>query len=397
MASSPGGGNQGSFLPGVGGLPNVRQQDPISAAYLNKISEAIMKTAPSGDGFSQTPTGTNFRAPPRFGRYHYPWMVTLKSDYLFIEPGAFFVNAPLAGGVNQVNNGTKLGGGRNAWLFNSSVGGAAPYANNAPKGFHLSGAEIWFEDEFMNVLSNKMMFIGMDTLWTKARPGLYYIEYASWGGRQMAPPYKDTGGMAALDAVNQSVTAWNAYSLSMKGRVVPQFRFAPEKESDPKSMLNIKQFVYPICTIDEYGSVFQGVRGDIYHTASPMRPFEVTLMKDESGWKAVVYPGLVNQIVPKIGSKYLDELPAPGLTIAGNGRILIKATYESRKFFPRNIEVVYSAAQTVPEDTEQFGYYQIASVASINSSYAVTQLSTGNKLVNRFKMGASGAYWSWSA
>jgi hypothetical protein len=128
-----------------------------------------------------------------------------------------------------------------------------------------------------------------------------------------------------------------------------------------------------------------------------MKPFEVTLMKEDSGWKAVVYPGLVNQIVPKIGSKYLDELPVPTLSIAGAGRIYLKATHEAKKFFPRNIEVVYNASQTVPEDTETAGYYQIASIAPIGQSFAVTQLSTGNKLVNRFKMGASGAYWSWSA
>lgn len=397
MATSPGGGNQGNFSPGIGGLPNVSAQDPVSAAYLNKISEAIMKVAPSGPGFTTTPTGTVFKEKIKFGRHYYPWMVTRKADHLFIEPGNFFINAPLAGGVNQVTNGTKLGGGRNAWLFNSAIGSNAPYANTAPKGFYMGGAEIWFEDEFMNVLSNKQMFIGMDTLWTKARAGLYYIEYAAWGGRQMKSPYENTGGQPALAGFNASISSWNAYSMSMKGRVVPQFRFAPEKESDAKSMLNIKQFVYPICTIDEYGNVFQGVRGDIFYTATPMKPFEVTLMKEDSGWKAVVYPGLVNQIVPKIGSKYLDELPVPTLSIAGAGRIYLKATHEAKKFFPRNIEVVYNASQTVPEDTETAGYYQIASIAPIGQSFAVTQLSTGNKLVNRFKMGASGAYWSWSA
>jgi hypothetical protein len=36
-------------------------------------------------------------------------------------------------------------------------------------------------------------------------------------------------------------------------------------------------------------------------------------------------------------------------------------------------------------------------VAVQNGQEYVTQLAWGNKLVNRFKMGATGAYWSWSA
>ena len=404
MASGPGGGNQPTFIPGVGGIPNVAPGDQLQTAHLNKISEAISKINPAGGDFTQSPTGITLRKGINFGRQLHPWMAKRANDLLFIEPGQFFINTANAGGFNLVTNGEKLNGGRNAWLFNSAIGSSPAYTGQAPLGFHMGGAEIWFEDEFMNVLSNKQMFIGMDTLFTKAltssgaiRAGLYYIEVAPWGGRQMTTPYPNTNGNPILNTFNQSITQWNAHSLTMKGKYVPQFRFAPEGPTDPKSMFNVKSLVYPICTMDQYGSVYQGIRGDIYHVATPPRPFDVSLFKDGTTTKASVYPGLVNRQIPTISGAYLDQLPTPTLTITGAGRIFLKASHESNKFFPRSIEVIFQSGTTTPEDTEQYGYYPIASIASQSGQQYVTQLSWGNKLVNRFKMGASGAYWSWSA
>ena len=385
-------------------MPNVKPGDQLQSGQINKISEAIAKMHPTGGDFTQSPTGVTLRKTPGFGRHLYSWMARRQNDLLFIEPGQFFINSPNAGGFNLVTGGEKLGGGRNAWLFNSAIGSSPAYTGQAPKGFYMGGAEVWFEDEFMNVLSNKQMFIGMDTLFTRAldatgkiRAGLYYIEFAPWGGRQMQTPYNDTGGNPILNIFNSSVSQWNAHSLTMKGKYVPQFRFAPEDKNDPKSMLNIKNMVYPICTMDEFGSVYQGVRGDIYHVITPPRPFDVSLFKDGGGTKASVYPGLVNRIVPTINGTYLDQLPTPTLSISGAGRIFIKASHTANKFFPRTVEVMFQSGQTFPEDTEEYGYYPIASIATQNGQQYVTQLAWGNKLVNRFKMGASGAHWVWSA
>jgi hypothetical protein len=331
-------------------------------------------------------------------------MVTKKGDLLHIEFGQFFWDSSLAGGINQVNGADEyINGGRNAWLFNSGLGGAAPYnvADLKTACFHMGGAEVWVEDKYANLLTNKQMYVGMDGFFTKAKCGLYYIEVAAWGGRQMTSPYT-TGTDAQQAEYNQAITVFNAYSTTMKGKLVPQIRFAPNPYGPDNDTSLVDQFkkknlIYPICTIDTYGGVWQGIKSDIYHTSQSTCPFTVSMMKDGGAWKASIYPGLVNQVVPKIGSKYIDELPAPLLDVSYGQRIYIKATHEESKFFPRKVEIVALAGNTPPEDTLTNGYSQIASIGGTSTAPIVTQLTCGNMLVNRYTMGASGAYWNWSA
>jgi len=252
-------------------------------------------------------------------------------------------------------------------------------------------------------MTNKHMYVGMDGFFTKARCGLYYVELAAWGGRQMTNPYKN-GTDIQIAAFVQSIAIFNAYSTMMKGKLVPQIRFAPNADGPHANSAVLDQFkkkslVYPICTIDTYGGVWQGIKSDIFHVSEYQTtcPFTVNMVKDGSTWKASIYPGLVNQVVPQMGGKYLDESPAPLLTIATGQRIYLKATHEDSKFFPQKVEIIAASGTTPPTDTLQVGHAQIASISGTSTAPVVTQLTCGNKLVNRYTMGATGAYWNWSA
>lgn len=397
-AKSPG---QNNF-----GLPKVGPGDPLTPSVINKLSDRVNKITPTigaGSNVQNTPSGS-FQVSSKRPVPGHPWKMSFNGTQIYIDVGQFFMNRVGGGGTNIVTSASSfLGGSRNAWLFQTyEAGGPTWQEANARDLFYMSGCEILFEDPDCNVISNKQLYVSTDGLRTKRKKGLFYIELAAWNGRQQSVPYPKPGASATLNAANAAAAQWNEYSTVMKGKIVPIFKWAPPTATSVggvqyPGMYDIKQFVYPIATVTNNWQLFQGVSSDIFHVAPPTKPFEVSLVKDGSTWKASIFPGVVNQIVPKISGKYLDEQPTPLLPITGAGRILLKATHETGKWFPRNIEIVFSSGQTIPEDTEQFGYYQIASVAAVGSNVVVTQLATGNKLVNRFKMGAAGAYWAWGA
>jgi hypothetical protein len=388
------------------GLPKVGPGDSLRPSLINKITDKISELTPvQGVGANQqVTTSGSFQTVTKRPTPGHPWKMSFNGTQLHIEVGQFFYNRPGAGGTNLVTTmNDKLGGSRNAWLFQCYEPGGPTWNDaNAADLFYMGGAEIFFEDPDCNAISNKQLYVSTDGLRTKRKKGLFYIELGVWNGRQMAPPYPQPGASKQMNGANAAAAAFNQYSLQMKGKTVPIFKWAPPvketyKGVEYQGMYDIKRFVYPVATVTNNWQLYQGICSDIYHVATPKKPFEVDIAKVDGAWKASIYPGLVNQIVPKIGSDYIDQLPTPLLTINGAGRILIKATYETRKFFPRNTEIIFNGGQNVPEDTETYGYYQIASISMVNGVPMVTQLSVGNKLVNRFKMGATGAYWSWSA
>jgi hypothetical protein len=397
-ARSPGNNNLG--------LPKVGPGDALTPSVINKLSDRVNKLSPSigaGSNVQNTPTGS-FQVSSKRPIPGHPWKMSFNGTQIYIDVGQFFANRVGGGGVNIVTAASEyLGGSRNAWLFQTYEAGGPTWQDaNAKDLFYMGGCEILFEDPDSNVISNKQLYVSTDGLRTKRKKGLFYIEMAAWNGRQMQQPYPQPGGSKQMAAANAAAQQWNAYSLTMKGRIVPIFKHAPPLKAtiggvEYPGMYDIKQFVYPIATVTKNWQLFQGVSSDIFHVSPPLKPFEVSVTKEGSVWKVAVHPGTVNQIVPKISGKYLDEYPSPLLTVNGAGRILLKATHQANKWFPRDVEVVFESGQTVPEDTETVGYYQIASVAVVSSNYVVTQLTTGNKLVNRFKMGAAGAYWAWGS
>ena len=141
-----------------------------------------------------------------------------------------------------------------------------------------------------------------------------------------------------------------------------------------------------------YGLPQEVVQGD---TMNPLDPVI-------SGDKVTITPGTVNRYIPKIGTNYIDETPQPTITVTDNGYILVKATYEVNKFFPRNAECVFLAVATPPADTNTESYYPLARVVKTTSggvdSYSLTGVgffNNGNLVVNRLKAGNNIATWWW--
>jgi hypothetical protein len=146
-------------------------------------------------------------------------------------------------------------------------------------------------------------------------------------------------------------------------------------------------------------------RGFTIDSSDPFPGFDlrnpvVPLTPSIAGDIVSIFPGLVNRYIPKIGEVYIDRSPPPTLTITGNGYILVKATYEPDKYFPRNAEIVFAAGETPPADTGDDSYYPLSYVSSIAgsspTSYSLTGFSQGNLVVNRLKAGGNSATWWWT-
>ena len=118
-----------------------------------------------------------------------------------------------------------------------------------------------------------------------------------------------------------------------------------------------------------------------------------------SGDKVTIQPGTVNRYIPKIGSDYIDKVPAPTITVTDNGYVMVKVTHEANKYFPRTAEVVFEAVATPPVDTETTSYYPLAKVnkttVGSTTTYALQYFSNGNLIVNRLKSGQGAATWWW--
>lgn len=116
--------------------------------------------------------------------------------------------------------------------------------------------------------------------------------------------------------------------------------------------------------------------------------------------KVTVTPGTVNRYIPKIDTTYIDADPAPEITVADEGHVCIKVTYEVNKFFPRTAEIVFITGTDVPDDTETESYQPLAKInkdeTTTPTTYSMVKLNFGNKVVNRLKAGANTATWWWT-
>jgi hypothetical protein len=139
--------------------------------------------------------------------------------------------------------------------------------------------------------------------------------------------------------------------------------------------------------------------------ATPQQVYDMSgaitpLFPSINGDKVTIQPGTVNRYIPKVGSDYIDKVPAPTITVNDNGYVMIKATYEPNKYFPRTAEVVFQAVSTPPADTDTTSYYPIGTITKVTTgsvvSYSMQFLTNGgNLIVNRLKAGNSIATWWW--
>lgn len=149
-----------------------------------------------------------------------------------------------------------------------------------------------------------------------------------------------------------------------------------------------------------------------YVTGSAFKNFRIFGFVDANGqgW-ATTTIGTVNRTIPKIGSKYLDQLDSdkltPKVSVTGIGYIVVEAKYEANKPFPSESEIKFVEALPTAERGES-SQYPLASVGFYPAKYnsatktqepaevLVSQMhSQGNLSVARVKVGQGRFYWQW--
>ena len=115
-------------------------------------------------------------------------------------------------------------------------------------------------------------------------------------------------------------------------------------------------------------------------------PFGVSIEGDKIKVKA----GSVNNVVPTMGGKKLDEDPAPTLSLpsgsSNNYMVVVKCTGEKNKRFPIEaiVEVIIDTQAT--QDTDAHGYLALASLTKI--------VSSGEKVSWRLNQLIGGSVWA---
>jgi hypothetical protein len=143
----------------------------------------------------------------------------------------------------------------------------------------------------------------------------------------------------------------------------------------------------------------RGITLDILPEDGVDHPFRVIAYKDGNTVKVRVRAGTVNNLVPKIGSDFLDAATPPTLTLSGNNthRIYLKASSASPPVFFPDTVVVESATSDLA-DTDSNGYLLIGSVVVDGGNVtAVNQYVYASQVLVRAKPGTATALWSWSS
>lgn len=150
----------------------------------------------------------------------------------------------------------------------------------------------------------------------------------------------------------------------------------------------------------------EGVAFDIQQggTAGFLHPFKVKLKKVkgvDGVINAYVRAGTVNNIVPKINSKYLDDPTVNPVSVStedGIQDVLLKVTKGSSPvFFPTEATIEVSS-RPIPANTDTNGYLVLASISfSASGKATVTQQIYSSQIVARAKPGGSTAIWLFSS
>lgn len=144
----------------------------------------------------------------------------------------------------------------------------------------------------------------------------------------------------------------------------------------------------------------------------PFRVKEVGLVEDEGGGFVTyeICPGTINNLMPQVfnaaseGFQYLDALTSGSqLIVDFNGTtssiIFLRVGQNSTtNIFPEPIPTpgdpndhyprIYSTGLTVPPDTDDYAYLQIAKIVQLGTgSYRVDQYVTGSLWADRIKLG----------
>lgn len=157
-----------------------------------------------------------------------------------------------------------------------------------------------------------------------------------------------------------------------------------------------------------FGTVFMGGR-PIMEEIKYDYPFKVTASRTDDGGSIVVYvrPGTVNNRMPKIGGKYLDDVERPFLSYSNYSMtkkkiVALKVAKGDIKFFPDQVEVILSDDEETLTDNDNFGYLQLAAISGdkVDGKPTITamyQYVYASQIVARAKPGDQLAIWAWSS
>ena len=134
--------------------------------------------------------------------------------------------------------------------------------------------------------------------------------------------------------------------------------------------------------------------------APPDPPFTPYGSGDGSKYYVTGKMGTINNEKPKIGDKYIDEVPTPKLEVTEDSLLVAKCNYVEGPFFPQDVSIEIAAGKSMADtfpDTETEGYYLLAVIKKDSKSkdYSTLAVSSGNLIVNRLKAGANTAMWWW--
>jgi len=123
-------------------------------------------------------------------------------------------------------------------------------------------------------------------------------------------------------------------------------------------------------------------------------------ISDES--KVYIVPGTVNQLIPKIGSTYIDATPRPTITVSASGYIILEVSRVAGQPFPNNPIIYWSSS--IPSNTASNGYFNLASVTVTGSPTTGYGLAINNYRspyigavsVGRQKFGSTATYHWWA-
>lgn len=124
-----------------------------------------------------------------------------------------------------------------------------------------------------------------------------------------------------------------------------------------------------------------------------LAPFQVWIQNG----KIRVHPGAVNNVIPKINGKGLNESPPPELEIpAGNASeyaIVVKCSGEKNQRFPTAAQILAVSMSEATNDTDSYGYLLLATITKIGNGWQSSQIVNGSVWGERQKFTEPNTAW----
>lgn len=146
----------------------------------------------------------------------------------------------------------------------------------------------------------------------------------------------------------------------------------------------------------------EGVAFDIQgsNATAIQHPFKVKLKKVDGVLKTFVRAGTVNNVVPKISSKFLDDPTVDGVTTSdddGTMDVLLKVSKGASPVFFPDTAVIEVSSRPIPADTDSDGYLVLASISFNEGKATIFQHIYSSLICARAKPGSAAAIYLFSS